>query len=385
MRREKALNFVAVVFFVVVFFVAFRLFRPSPFVLRATCRTRGHITQVAFSPKGDILAATVVGPGIRADVWQVPSGQLAQSFALVTFAPGGIGFNPLAFSSDGRLLAVGYEERGVNKICVFNVADGRRLKTIVMGKSSALPSVAFVPDGKLAVTHNGRLWFVRVESGEKIQTEIQAAQVTFSPNGLFIAAYPDLQDFVAIFDAKGQPVRRLEVKAAKASSRTNGLVVKATFSQDGQKFVCLWNDWKQVGRDFQMRRCVSVWRTKDWKLERLMPLTPFQTFTDGYGDISLDGSLVAVPKISLAGWDGLWWRLRRFFNILSARLSKSPIALPDPPLKVSVYRLEDGQLIAEWEGAYGAAFSPDGRYLAVLHGKEFQSVIALWEFRGVWK
>ena len=116
-----------------------------------------------------------------------------------------------------------------------------------------------------------------------------------------------------------------------------------------------------------------------------MPLTPFQTFTDGYGDISLDGSLVAVPKISLTGWDGLWWRLRRFFNILSARLSKSPIALPDPPLKVSVYRLGDGQLVAECEGAYGAAFSPDGRYLAVSHGKEFQSVIALWEFRGVWK
>ena len=116
-----------------------------------------------------------------------------------------------------------------------------------------------------------------------------------------------------------------------------------------------------------------------------MPLTPFQTFTDGYGDISFDGSLVAVPKISLTGWDGLWWRLRRFFNTFSTRLFRSPIALPDPPLKVSVYRLEDGQLIAEWEGAYGAAFSPDGRYLAVSHGNEFWSVIVLREFRGIRK
>jgi len=353
---EKTLSFAAILFFIaIVAFFAFQLLYPTPsfptFALK-WMRT-GAIHKVAFSPKVDLLAVYGYIQNIQKRFGRKASGLLLLSTSsgqLTRFI--GAYANDLSFSPDGRLLAASYQEQGINKVDVFNVADGRKMRTIVMGKSLDFPSVTFASDGRLAIVHNGKLWFVEVDNGERIQTKIQATEVVFSPDGRFIAAC--WKNWVSIFDGKGKMVRKLEVKAEKVSN-TNISIRKLAFSRDGKKFVALWLERKQIWLSSQMRWWVSVWRTSDWELERSLPMTHFHR-TIRAGDIEPNASLVAVadpfPRFSI--------------------FSKSLIA---------VYRLEDGQVIARLP-RYGfcendVVFSPNGRYLAVAH----VDGIELWEFK----
>lgn len=374
MQRERVLNFAAIILFIAfIALFSFRLLHPSPFVLNLKAKLKGFHECLTFSPKGDLLAALRIGypEGLVVGLWQVPSGQSAH-FIVVTRAPSiGITPNSLTFSFDGRFLAVGYQENGVNKVSVFNLADGRKVQTIVMGKSSNPPSVTFAPDGRLAIIYGERLWFAWVESGERIQTKIQALRVTFSPDGRFIVAWRGNE--VNIFDGKGQMIRKLKVR--KASIR---FIDELIFSRDGQKLVCFWHDRKQVGQVFQERWWFSIWGTKDWRLERSKPLTQFQTSTQLSG---INLKLVAFLENSLIGWHGLLWRLKRSFEPVLSRLLRSPVVFSGPPSRVLVYRLEDGKLVAKspwFKYADNAAFSPDGRYLAV----SCEGGITLWELKG---
>lgn len=355
---EKILSFASILFLIaIVVFFAFQLFYPTPsfptFSLK-WMRT-GCVYKVAFSPKVDLLAAYgYIQKSFEREVrglllFSTSSGQLARSI--------GAHANDLSFSPDGRLLAASYQEQGMNKVDVFNVADGRKMRTIVMGKSLDSPSVTFASDGRLAIVHNGKLWFVEVDNGERIQTKIQATEVAFSPDGRFIAAC--WKNWVSIFDGKGKMVRKLEVKAEKVSN-TNASIRKLSFSRDGKKFVVLWLERKQVWLSSQMRWWVSVWGTSDWELEHSLPMTHFQERTIGVGDIDSNASLVAVSD----PFPRRVW----LFGIFSKSL-------------IAVYRLEDGQVIARLP-RYGfhendVAFSPTGRYLAVAH----VDGIELWEFK----
>ncbi len=357
---EKILSFAAILFFItIVAFFAFQILYPIPsfptFALKWT-RT-GAIHKVAFSPKVDLLAAYGYiqkrfereASGLL--LLSTSSGQLTCSWVV------GAHVNDLSFSPDGRLLAASYQEQGINKVDVFNVADGRKMRTIVMGKSLDSPSVTFASDGRLAIVHDGKLWFVEVDNGKRIQTKIQATEVVFSPDGRFIAAC--WKNWVSIFDGKGKMVRKLEVKAEKVSN-TNISTRKLAFSRDGKKFVALWLERKQIWLSSQIRWWVSVWRTSDWELERSLPMTHFQERTIGVGDIDPNASLVAISD----PFPRRVW----LFGIFSKSL-------------IAVYRLEDGQVIARLP-RYGfhendVAFSPTGRYLAVAH----VDGIELWEFK----
>jgi WD40 repeat protein len=85
----------------------------------------------------------------------------------------------IAFSPDGRFLAVVCFEQGMGKVVLFTVADGRRLRTITMGKNTWMLNVTFAPDGRLAVIRNSQLSFIRVNDGKKMPTNIQAKIIVF--------------------------------------------------------------------------------------------------------------------------------------------------------------------------------------------------------------
>jgi len=386
MQREKVLNFVAIIFFVVFVtfsaffaFLAFEFFNStylSPFVLKAKWKVQGLNFDLAFSPKSDLLAAFGWAYGQDAVIlWQTSTRQMVHSWVV---SPLSYGFSYLLdFSPDGCLLAVGHDEQDINKVSVFKTADGRKLRTIVMGKGY-ISSIIFAPDGQLAINQNERLWFVQVDSSKKFQTKIQARRVVFSPDGRLIAACR--RDRIDIFDGKRRLVQQLKV--AKASSIDIN-IDKAIFSQDGQKFVCLWWEWKEIGMALQRQWWISIWRTGDWKLERSQPLTPFQLSTrligQLEGEINLNVSLVAITEPLPTGWDGLLWRLDL---LVTPIIFHSGLRISPPPSQVSLYRLEDGQLVAKLprfgRDVEDIAFSPDGRYLAVSHG----DWIVLWELRG---
>jgi WD40 repeat protein len=159
--------------------------------LRARWKVQGFaIGGIAFSPNGDWLAASVWNfqqGQSTVQLWQIPKTQTNPKVFSVSqqVQPMGISSPQLGFSPDGRLLAVGYLEQGVGKVTLFTVPEDRRLQTITMGKSKRLstPTVTFSFDGQLAVFHDLRLWFVRIDDGKKMPTKIQAESIAFSPDG----------------------------------------------------------------------------------------------------------------------------------------------------------------------------------------------------------
>jgi len=385
--KEKWLNRIALVGFILIMGLwAWWLFRPQPmpFVLRARWKVQGFATDgIAFSPKGDWLAASVWNfqqGQSTVQLWQIPKTQTNPKVFPVSqqVQPMVIGGLQLDFSPDGRLLAVGYLEQGVGKVALFTVPEGRRLQTITMGKSRLEPTVTFSPDGRLAVVFDYRLWFVRIDDGKKMPTKIQAKSVVFSPDGRWMVAAQ--RQSMSIYDANGHFVK--EIQLQPTSHTIAFRLLTAAFSKDGQRLACLWWSRQRKSPIPPMRWGVSVWQTDGWRLMRSTPLTPFYEISFPeiffpYAAFAPDLSMVALAEPDPSGWDGTLWRLESFVCRLLGR------DLPFfPPTQVVVRRLSDGQIVAKLprlrRNVWDCAFSPDGRYLAVSHG----NLIALWERKG---
>jgi len=379
--KEKWLNRLALVVFVLVVGLwVWWLFRPQPmpFVLRARGKVQGVVADgIAFSPKGDWLAALVLNfqrgqSTLTVQLWQVPQTQTNPKVFSVSqqVQPMGISIPQLGFSPDGRLLAVGYREQGLSKVTIFRVADGRRLQTITMGKWVLTPTVTFAPDGRLAVVHDFRLWFVRVDDGKKMPTNIQAKEIAFSPDGRWLAALL-IDGSVSLYDANGRLVRQFRQPMQPFWA--------AAFSKDGQRLACLWRLLRMKLPIAPMRYGVSIWQASDWRLVRSTPLTPFYENLSPSAAFAPDLSMVALSEPDTNGWDGLWWRLEHF--VVEKLMRRQHLSAS--PTQAVVRRLRDGKMVAKLprfgRSARDFAFSPDGRYLAVLH---LADTIALWEPKG---
>jgi WD40 repeat protein len=381
--KEKWLNRLALVGFVLVVGLwAWWLFRPQPmpFTLRARWKVQDIVTDgIAFSPKGDWLAALVLTSQqgqltLTVQLWQIPKTQTNPKVFSVSqqVQPMGTSSFQLGFSPDGRLLAVGYLEQGVGKVALFTVPEGRRLQTITMGKSRLEPTVTFSPDGRLAVVFDYRLWFVRIDDGKKMPTKIQAKSVVFSPDGRWMVADQG-QLSMSIYDANGHLVRQIQSIPPIASWA-------AAFSKDGQRLACLWWSVQVKWSIASGRYGVSVWQTDGWRLMRSTPLTPFYEISFfPYATFAPNLSTVALLEPDPSGWDGTLWRLKRLVYRFLAPHGHIVYILP--PMQVVVRRGNDGQIVAKlprFGSALGCAFSPDGHYLVVSHG----TTIALWERKG---
>lgn len=143
------------------------------------------VSAVAFSPNGDTLAAAdFLGKEIA--LWHLDDPRQP-----ILLNDTNIRFRTLAFSPDGKLLAVGTAANGVT---LWNVTNGKKIATLGNADNSGVLSLAFSPDSGTLATGDTysrvKLWDVAS------QTEIATLSghtsivlgLAFSPDGRLLAS-----------------------------------------------------------------------------------------------------------------------------------------------------------------------------------------------------
>jgi len=93
----------------------------------------------------------------------------------------------VAFSPDGRLLAIG----NMNYVVVWNIANGRRVLPPFTGHQDYVTRIAFTFDGKTLLTGSQdrslRLW--NLATGQQVATVPETYSFTLSSDGSTLAVY----------------------------------------------------------------------------------------------------------------------------------------------------------------------------------------------------
>jgi WD40 repeat protein len=148
---------------------------------------QGVHSAIAFSPDGKLVAAPY-NPGFRSTadeirIWDAESGALLHTLDVRTFAWA------LAFSPDGSRLIEGGFEEGLRQ---WDTADWKPLPTIsASGLGRLSGGFSFSPDGTQIATASQtgvRLWDLQTRRVIVKLTGLAASDVSFSPDGIHLAA-----------------------------------------------------------------------------------------------------------------------------------------------------------------------------------------------------
>jgi WD40 repeat protein len=357
-------------------------------------RLIGHreaVYAVAFSSAGDLLASGSPDGEIR--LWHAGTGKAIRSVKVCTpktWANQMHGVSTLALSPNGKILAAGTEwsEDG-RAVSLWDTATGKLLRLLPgYEEESYITSLAFTPDGRLlavgASTSPLRLW--DVATGKRVYElpERGVTAVDFSKNGKALAA-GGCDGLVRIWDvATGKEQPR--------PSPLRGEVTSLVFSADGKRLVTRnsgAHSWS-TGQ-YMMGGCVCLWDAVTGK-----PLRQIQEVAKPSAWASCH-SLALLPDgrtlLAAASEDSLgFWDLEAGQAIRRLSFAKTPVysfALsPDGKLlaaevfdphdyRISLREVASGKevraLTASWKqggrGSGQAEFSPDGQTLAVGRGR----------------
>lgn len=323
---------------------------------RAYTRLDTTSNRIFVSPDTGRMALLVNG-GVQ--IWNLQTGQMETS--LPEFLDS---IDSLAFSPDGKLLAVGAAD-----LHIWQMQPRRFLAALSVG-GYGVKDIAFSPDGKqvaLAVSQGGlQIW--DLESRQKVQ-EItdedaqcgSAVQVAFSPDGSLLAGSGWCGAWVWDI-ASGK--RQLQITAGVGEAR------ELRFDKSGQQLIGvgargLWNWNLATGQANYLRKDFSgrIWSAviasdrivlspEDQGNLKFLDLASGKFLYDfalpiGYSDVSLNGQLVAYEGLD---------------KIVLADVFSGTEYLTIPQQSVPL-------------------FSPDGKILLTAH--TYSAIIQLWDVSSV--
>ena len=273
----------------------------------------GWVISVAFSPDGNTIVSGSRDDTIR--LWDANTGRLIRT---LTGHTGSV--LSVAFSSDGNIIASG---SGDATIRLWDANTGRHIRTLT-GHTQFVYSVAFSPDGNTIASGSLdatiRLW--DANTGRHIRTikghTDSVYSVAFSPDGQTIVSGGDDDTAIRLWDAKtGRLIRTFTGThwSKNVAFSPNGLMIASSYYNDN----------------------IRLWDAKTGRLIRTLKNTESDNFA-----FSPDGQ-----------------------TIVSANLFEGTMYLWDVRTGTHLRTLTGHMDIVE-----SIAFSPNGRTIAISHGRE---------------
>lgn len=212
------------------------------------------ISSVAFSPDGRFVVAGGHGgeaPSIR--LWEASTGKRLRSFSEVRGPVSSAGkVSSVAFSPNGRLILAASDDHSVK---LWDAASGQKVRSF-RGRTLPIASVAFSPDGRLALVGDEKVHLWETASGKHLRTFDVGSlygglnAVAFSGEGRFAVAagnFPTKMWDIATGEVQPDPNPTRFPLSAKALSLDGRSVV--TLNPDGKHKYAVWDVAAQVRLD----------------------------------------------------------------------------------------------------------------------------------------
>lgn len=325
------------------------------------------VIEVLFSPDGKWVAAAQQGD--RIILWKALPGNSIEAKTWWSEREIEHEVIAMAFSPDSRWIVSGGDSTD-STVRVWEVETGQELSR--MTHEAEVHSVAFSPDGHRVVSgsedHTARVW--EVVTGQEISRMTYAdevGEVAFSPDGRWVVS-----------GGNDHTARVWEAATGREISRVthNDLVSAVAFSPDGKRVLSAGWDKKAVLWEAETGKELAQFESKDivtiaaFSPDGQLALTAGNDGIVHIWDVSTlreKGRLEHAGAIKLATFspDGQW--------ILTAGFDG----------KTLVWEVKTMQLLTEmWQPSgivVSAAFSPDGRRVAMVGGYNNAIRVLLWQ------
>ena len=351
------------------------------------------IGSIAFSPDGAILAGRARSSGLCLLDWRVGKMVKTPDNRLPSLAD-------LHFSPDGRRLLASY----IGSVCLYDVPTGRRL-SVLLDRVNGIPDIRLSPDGRfgLYLGDDSKIHFLSLtpqspfrvlrppiaaqrqgaRSQDKAQGQPPLWRIHYSPDGSEVATASS-DGAVRLWDAGTGRLRRTLPGLSKRIRATT-----AVFSHDGRRIAVGADDGAVSLWDLRSGRRLFRFRTQGKAVNKTQGEAPSvndlcftpddrQLLTAGNDamvkiwDLPPDGRAAPFLHSTLAG---------HVKEVESVALSPDgeTILTGGDDLKAMLWERRSGRPLKTFPApreVWGAAFSPDGRRIAVSN---LSNTVEIWD------